>query len=733
MDALAPFREVHCLDTEFHAPDGERPRPLCLVDRELRSGREVRLWLDGCTPGPPPFAAGNDALAVAYYASAEWGCFQELGWSVPVRIVDLFAEFRNRTSGLRVPAGHGLLGALTYFGLPGMAAPDKEGLRSLARRGPPFTDAERRELLDYCAADVDALCRLFVAMLPNLDLPRALVRGRYTAALARMERQGVPVDADALSALREHWTRIQGRLIHAVDKDYGVFEPVGLPSLSRGTAYGEAVLETARDYAVNPYQLVLAAEDLWKLERGSYREQTALFRTVRERTGLTAGRIAAWERGGYDHSTYPGWDVAAYDMAVEHPELAIDPDEDPAADLWGLLRAGSPRLRPRIEFVREAAGMLYGQPGADEPPAARMRFSHARFEEYLIRAGLPWPTLASGRLATDDDTFRMMARLYPREIGPLRELLHSLGQLRLRALTVGSDGRNRCLLSPFASKTGRNQPSNTRYIFGPATWLRHLIRPEAGQGLAYVDWEQQEFGIAAALSGDRAMMDAYQSADPYLTFARMAGAVPAGATKATHKAERERFKVCALAVLYGMTEYGMARRLCQSLPAARELLHLHRRTFPRYWQWAGAVIDYGMLFGRLQTAFGWTLHVGPDTSARTLANFPMQGNGAEMLRLACCLATERGVEVCAPVHDALLVEGSADAIEAVVVETQRAMRKASEQVLPGFPLRTDAQIIRHPDRYTDGRGRGMWETVTGILEEIGGGPNMHADVHATCT
>jgi hypothetical protein len=37
-------------------------------------------------------------------------------------------------------------------------------------------------------------------------------------------------------------------------------------------------------------------------------------------------------------------------------------------------------------------------------------------------------------------------------------------------------------------------------------------------------------------------------------------------------------------------------------------------------------------------------------------NFPMQANGAEMLRLACCLAIERGLAVCAPVHDAILIE-----------------------------------------------------------------------------
>jgi len=40
------------------------------------------------------------------------------------------------------------------------------------------------------------------------------------------------------------------------------------------------------------------------------------------------------------------------------------------------------------------------------------------------------------------------------------------------------------LLSPFASKTGRNQPSNSMYIFGPSVWVRGLIKPPEGYAVA---------------------------------------------------------------------------------------------------------------------------------------------------------------------------------------------------------------------------------------------------------
>ena len=87
---------------------------------------------------------------------------------------------------------------------------------------------------------------------------------------------------------------------------------------------------------------------------------------------------------------------------------------------------------------------------------------------------------------------------------------------------------------------------------------------------------------------------------------------------------------------------------------AQDLLRRLAQTFPTFTAWADHVVDVGQLTGYLSTVFGWTLRTENTPRSTTLRNFPMQANGAEMLRLACCLATERGVQVCAPVHDAVL-------------------------------------------------------------------------------
>jgi DNA polymerase I len=215
---FADFREVVLADFEFEARPGDRPVPVCMVAHELRSGRRFRIWQDQFGP-VPPFATGPDVLFLAYYVSAELGCYRALGWPMPARILDLFVEFRNRTNGLPTPAGSGLLGALTYFGLDGIGAEEKDEIRKAIGNGTWRGRYAPDEILDYCESDVLALGRLLPAMLPGIDFPRAICRGRYMAAAAVIEFAGVPIDVPTLELLRANWTRIQDRLIAEIDAD----------------------------------------------------------------------------------------------------------------------------------------------------------------------------------------------------------------------------------------------------------------------------------------------------------------------------------------------------------------------------------------------------------------------------------------------------------------------------------------------------------------------------------
>jgi hypothetical protein len=204
------YREIVLADFEFETGAGERPVPVCLVAKELRSGRVYRIF-QGEFGAVPPYATGPDVLFAAYYASAELGCYRARGWPMPERILDLFCEFRDRTNGVSTPAGAGLLGALTYFGLDGMAVAEKREIQEAIGSGTWQGRYSADDILNYCASDMDALERLLSAMLPAIDLPRALLRGRYMAAAAAMEWNGVPIDTATLTRLREGWAGIQDR------------------------------------------------------------------------------------------------------------------------------------------------------------------------------------------------------------------------------------------------------------------------------------------------------------------------------------------------------------------------------------------------------------------------------------------------------------------------------------------------------------------------------------------
>ena len=122
-------------------------------------------------------------------------------------------------------------------------------------------------------------------------------------------------------------------------------------------------------------------------------------------------------------------------------------------------------------------------------------FRMSRFHDWLIEHDRHWPPLSSGQLDLEDDTFRDMAKIYP-DLMPVHELRSTLSGLRLESLQVGDDGRNRVLMSAYRAVTGRNAPSNAKFIFGPATWLRGLIKPPPGHAFVYIDWSARRSASA---------------------------------------------------------------------------------------------------------------------------------------------------------------------------------------------------------------------------------------------
>jgi hypothetical protein len=188
-----------------------------LSELQFFSGRRIQQFFDPAQTYENPFSIGKDSLFVAYAAQAEWSCFLSLGWELPTYVIDLHAEFRNEVSGRTPPIGRDsfdprLIGAMDYYGLDRISAAEKKEMQERISRGHPFTSGEQQAILDYCESDVVCLEKLFPTMASSIELPYAIFRGRYSKAVARMERPGIPIGCATAGSHRSTSREQRGRL-----------------------------------------------------------------------------------------------------------------------------------------------------------------------------------------------------------------------------------------------------------------------------------------------------------------------------------------------------------------------------------------------------------------------------------------------------------------------------------------------------------------------------------------
>jgi len=152
-------------------------------------------------------------------------------------------------------------------------------------------------------------------------------------------------------------------------------------------------------------------------------------------------------------------------------------------------------------------------------------------------------------------------------------------------------------------------------------------------------------------------------------------------------------------------------------------LGFHHKVYTVFWEWILDQIEAADLADQAETVFGWTMRVDAESekfNPRSVGNFFVQANSAEIMHLAAILAVERGIPVVAIVHDAFLIEAPIEDLERQVAALKECMDEASAIVLDGFVLGVDVKLVEYPDRYMDERGRDFWKEVYPTLEEFRG-------------
>lgn len=306
--------------------------------------------------------------------------------------------------------------------------------------------------------------------------------------------------------------------------------------------------------------------------------------------------------------------------------------------------------------------------------------------------------------------------------------------------SVGSDARLRTFLGAFGTQTSRNAPKASRFVLAMSAWLRCVVKPPEGYAIVAIDYASQEFAIAAVMSNDPSMVAAYLSGDPYLYFAKKAGAVPESARPdwcknpdSAPKAEREAyreykrqrrlFKATTLGLQYGMGATKLAVKLTVDTgircteTQAKKLIALHQRVYPVYWRWLKKVSSEYDRKRRIILWNGWAL-LGDNGNVLSVRNFSVQGTGAVIMQEAVRIGHAKyDLPILGPLHDAIYMLSKVEDLPEQRANLITAMQQAVKNVLGDrLKIRLDIEVHHAHEDWVEEKGEKYYNLLKKYLQ-----------------
>ena len=264
----------------------------------------------------------------------------------------------------------------------------------------------------------------------------------------------------------------------------------------------------------------------------------------------------------------------------------------------------------------------------------------------------------------------------------LKQMVDSL------SATVATDGRIHTTFSQVAAATGRLASSDPNLQNIPARSadgmrIRGAFVPGVGfESLMSADYSQIEMRLMAHLSGDEALIEAFNSGeDLHRTMASMVFGTPVAEVSSE---ERSRIKATSYGLAYGLSSYGLAAQLGIPVPEAAALRDRYFERFGKVRDYLEGLVAQARADGYTQTMFGRRRYL-PDLRSsnrqrremaeRAALNAPIQGSAADIVKIAMMnvadALSEAGLasRLLVQIHDELLLEvapGEESAVEALV-------------------------------------------------------------------
>lgn len=367
------------------------------------------------------------------------------------------------------------------------------------------------------------------------------------------------------------------------------------------------------------------------------------------------------------------------------------------------------------------------------------------FDELIenIGLGLVWKRTETGEhYSKESEYIEKMAKNNP-ALDLLYDTFRTLNHISLKTdlRKYYNDGYVKPPVLLFSQATGRSSPKPSQgFILNMSPWLRTaLIHPHKGEKFVGMDWSQQEIAIAARLSGDERMLEIYESGDPYIALAVRAGSVPSNATKSSHPEARKNFKAVQLGISYGKaipslsvdiyTNYYVdgypTKSLEDSTVIATEIYEWHKSYFHVYWEWLEKCIQRSRIDGFMSTQNHWLRYVDRYVKKTQLQNFPMQSEGAEMMRMTVNLLASKyqkikdvrpdGLDLTCTLHDAFYMLTNEEHFEYDSRVLGKCMDLGSADILDGYVIGRDITVYDYNKPYYDERGDKTYKKIMALV------------------
>lgn len=434
--------------------------------------------------------------------------------------------------------------------------------------------------------------------------------------------------------------------------------------------YGVGIASTPHDVMLAHYCLDAAARHGMDL----LAEQYLGYRTIR------FGEVAGEQERGKSEPTLFGKDIAKVtDYAAEDADITLQLEDAIRPSALSLSSSVSgPSVLPDVEeplvkvlLEMERAGVRvdvaalkeYGQRLDREILGYTqeiLRYAEPGFNpdspkqlgELLFgKLGLPGgKKTAKGQWATDEKTLSKLAGEHP----VIASVLEYRACTKLKSTYVDKlptlidgEGRVHTTYAQAFTETGRLSSSDPNLQNIPIRTERGkfirkaFVARDADHVIISADYSQIELRLMAAMSGDKAMLEAFRRGEDIHrdTASRVFDVMPAFVTPE----QRSKCKMVNFGIIYGISAYGLSQRLKVPRKEAAELIETYFRLYPTVKEFMGRAIEKARATGYAETVLGRrrTLRdinsrnaTARQAAERDAINTPIQGSAADLIKIA---------------------------------------------------------------------------------------------------